>query len=230
MSEVIPSNWNPQERGLAAETERITAVPVVIREVWSAQKCPAGILPWLAWALHVDDWSIASAEVDPVKRETKQRNAIAASIEIHRKKGTATAVRKALQAVGYDAEIDEATGYAYTFRVVLDISERGANEADFTNAENVALENKNARSHLLGVRALLIGRAKARVAAVMLSGEITSVIPPLPKLFQTATAFFVAVAHQAIEAVTVRPPVETNPTLAGASYVSGVVNVEMIYG
>lgn len=223
MSEIIPSNWTPGECALAAETERVSAVPVVIREVWNPQACPAGILPWLAWALHVDDWANA-------RTEQQQRNAIAASIEIHRHKGTATAVRKALQAVGYDAEIDEATGTAYTFRVVLDISQRGANEADYTNAANVALENKNVRSFLLGVRALLIGRANARVSGVMLSGETTAILPPLPKTLESIAAFFVSAAHQAVETVTVRPPIQTNPTLAGTSYVSGVVNVEMIYG
>lgn len=223
MSEMIPSNWTQLEREMAEKTRRITEVPVVIREVWNPWECPAGVLPWLAWALHVDDWASA-------RTEEQQRAAIAASIEIHRHKGTAKAVRQALQAVGYDVEIDEATGIPYTFRIVLDISKEGANEADYETAAKVALENKNARSWLLGVRALLVGKVKAFFTGILLSGEKTAILPPLPKLFKSATAFFLAAGHQSVETVTVHPPVETEPRLSAPFYVAGVVNIEMIYG
>ncbi len=68
--------------------------------VWNPDTCPPEFLPWLAWALSVDnwrsDWGI----------ETK-RAVIRNSVEIHRRKGTLGAVRRALSSVGFDAEIFE---------------------------------------------------------------------------------------------------------------------------
>ena len=222
MSEIIPPNWTPAERALAAQTERITAIPSVIRDVWSAQTCPAEMLPWLAWALHVDDWERA-------RTEQQKRDAIDASIEIHRRKGTASAVRRALQALGYDVEIDEATGVPYTFRVVFDISAGGVSEDDFTAVEASALENKNARSHLLGVRALLLATEHAYVSAAPLSGEATAILPRVAAKVQAFGGSFIAMAAQAIDRIVFRPHV-ADQTMSGNFYLSGFVSVEMIYG
>lgn len=54
--------------------------------------CPATLLPWLAWKLSVDWWN----ENWP---ETRKRAAIAASPDIHMKKGTPSAIRKAIESL-----------------------------------------------------------------------------------------------------------------------------------
>jgi phage tail P2-like protein len=223
MSEIIPSNWTLQERELASQTERVSAVPVLVREVWSPQTCPAGILPWLAWALHVDDWNANWS--DDQKRAT-----IAASIEIHRKKGTAAALVRALQAVGYEVEIDEATGIPYTFRVVLDVSQSGAEDSTYNLAESIANQNKNVRSKLLGITALLVSKGQAFFGAGGVSGEDTTVWPFILSTLEGTASAFIAAAEQTIDTVCVFPLTDPNQAFTGTLYSSGVVNIEMIYG
>lgn len=105
MSEtLLPHNATPQEIALDLATARVGDVPVDIRTVMTSDACPAALLPWLAWALSVDEWDAAWTE------ETK-RAAIAASVAVHRRKGTVGAVRAAIDAAGYgDAEIIERFG------------------------------------------------------------------------------------------------------------------------
>lgn len=146
MSDLLPPNATPQERALSLATGRDVAVP--IKELWSPYTCPAHVLPWLAWALSVDEWDATW----PIET---QRQVIAASIDQHRKKGTVGALRRALQRLGYEVEIDERTGAAYTFRLRFKIntgeSAGGAVlEAAVAQATTIALRQKNARSELAG--------------------------------------------------------------------------------
>jgi len=146
MSDLLPPNATPQERALSLATGRDVAVPV--KQLWSPFTCPANVLPWLAWALSVDEW-------DGTWPVETQRQVIAASIDQHRKKGTVGALRRALQRLGYEVEIDERTGVAYTFRLRFKISDGSTAggaviEAAVAQATAIALRQKNARSELAG--------------------------------------------------------------------------------
>ena len=145
MPDLLPPNATPQERALSLATDRLPGVP--IRTLWSPMTCPAAQLPWLAWALSVDQWDATWPD------ETK-RQIIAASIEQHRQKGTVAAVRRALQRLGYEVEIDEKTGVAYTFRLRCKIREGDTAggavvEAALNRAVQIALQQKPVRSALL---------------------------------------------------------------------------------
>lgn len=81
--------------------ERIEGIRHPLRQLWNPATCPVDLLPWLAWAFSVDEW-------DADWPEATKRAAIAASISIHRRKGTVASVREALRAFGYgDAQIIE---------------------------------------------------------------------------------------------------------------------------
>lgn len=167
--DLLPPNATPQERALSETAERVASVPVTVRELWSAQACPAAILPWLAWALSVDDWQ-------PTWSEAEKRGAILQAVEIHRRKGTVGAVKRAFQALGYEVLINEDTGTPYTFRVVLDVSKDGIQDGSFFDrAEKTANAYKNARSHLEGIDALLVSNGGFEPYAVTISGESTKV-------------------------------------------------------
>lgn len=107
---LLPPNASSLERALeAVAAERIEAIEVErLRALWTPADCPAPLLPWLAWALSVDEW-------DGAWPEATQRAVIAASIDVHRHKGTVAAVRRALAAAGYgDAVVLEgASGTRY---------------------------------------------------------------------------------------------------------------------
>lgn len=108
----------PPYRGVA-ETALAQAVagqfPIMHpnRTLWNPWTCPTAHLPFLAWALSVDEW-------DHRWPEQVRRAAIANSVPIHRRKGTIGSVRRALEALGASIEISEwyQTGDApHTFRL-----------------------------------------------------------------------------------------------------------------
>lgn len=101
---LLPNNATPQERALDLTTARVGDVGAPLRQLWDPETCPADLLPWLAWALSVDEW-------EPEWPEDRKRNVIAASVQVHRKKGTRAAVVQAVAAAGYgDAEVVEFAG------------------------------------------------------------------------------------------------------------------------
>lgn len=93
MSDLLPPNATALERALAGTMERISAVPVLVRQSWDPVNCPAALLPWLAWAFSVDEWDPAWAEAD-------KRAVILAAYDLQRRKGTVGAIKRALAAAG----------------------------------------------------------------------------------------------------------------------------------
>jgi phage tail P2-like protein len=102
---LLPPNRTGQEHAIEqTQAARIAGMDVPVDRLWNPSTCPAALLPWLAWALSVDEWDDAWPE------ETKRR-VIADSVTVHRVKGTVGAVRRALAAAGYgDALIRERWG------------------------------------------------------------------------------------------------------------------------
>lgn len=103
----LPQTSGRAEKALVVGMLAASDIPVPIRYLWNPETCPAVALPWLAWALSVDEWDAGWTE------ETK-RHVIAESIMIHRQKGTIAGVRRALIAAGLgDAEIIERFGVKF---------------------------------------------------------------------------------------------------------------------
>lgn len=99
MTSLLPHNATATERAIEAASDRPIAVPV--GDLWNPDTCPSALLPWLAWALSVDEW-------DPDWSDEAKRATIAASLEIHRRKGTVWAMRRALDVAGLgNADIQE---------------------------------------------------------------------------------------------------------------------------
>lgn len=148
--------------------------PEVIRSLWNPQTIPAHLLPWLAWALSVDEW-------DETWPEATQRAVCAASLPIHMKKGTAWAVRAALEKTGYRSQITEwwqetPRGTPHTFRIDVEIDDRGLDAATIAAAERRIDNVKPVRSHYT-LRCFGVARAAIHHAAVTLSGEVTEIQP-----------------------------------------------------
>ncbi|WP_176224278.1 phage tail protein I [Maritimibacter sp. HL-12] len=106
MQTILPPNRTDAEEALdLAVAARIEGVPVPVATLWDPETCPASHLRHLAWALSVEDW-------DEEWPEATKRAVIAASVDVHRKKGTPAGVRAAMTAMGYgSAEIVEASDY-----------------------------------------------------------------------------------------------------------------------
>ena len=93
MTSLLPPNITKLERALEQALTPY-APPRTVPTLWNPQTCPANMLPWLAWACSVEDWDHQwSAE--------QKRAAIAATFDVHRYKGTAYAIKKALEVRGH---------------------------------------------------------------------------------------------------------------------------------
>ncbi|MFV1498047.1 phage tail protein I [Phaeobacter sp. JH85H1] len=148
MSEsLLPHNATVEERALEAVIRAGLLPPVPLRAIWDPDTCPVELLPWLAFAFSVDEW-------DPSWGEAAKREVVRQSVQVHRRKGTVGAVKRALQAIGTPAEIIEwfEDGSApFTFKVWLDLRAMLRNGADLP-AELVKLRRaidaaKPVRSH-----------------------------------------------------------------------------------
>lgn len=101
VANILPPNATPLEKAVSITgRERIAAVPVPLDSLFDPMRCPVSHLPWLAWAVSVDVW-------DDAWPESVKRQAIAGSVEVHRRKGTVGSLRRALAAQGYQVKILE---------------------------------------------------------------------------------------------------------------------------
>lgn len=157
-SQLLPPNSTTLERALADTAELERLAPEVIASLWNSATCPAANLPWLAWALSVDEW-------DSTWDEATQRRVIAASIEIHRKKGTVGAVKQALTSLGHRGRLiewwqTEPRGTPHTFTAEVEIGNRGIDAAAVTAIERQIIAVKPVRSHYT---MRLVGRSELAV-------------------------------------------------------------------
>lgn len=176
---LLPSNATPQERALEGATERISDVPVLVRESKDPIVCQPALLPWLAFEYSVDIWE--SNWTDEQKRET-----IRESVYVHQHKGTIGAVKRALAALGYDVTIQEwfnqlPAGSPYTFDVLLDSNQVGIDQDALTKILAYIEVTKNLRSHRGRVRPSVTTRAGPVIGGAQFIGnDITVKYQPPP--------------------------------------------------
>lgn len=163
---LLPSNATNAERSLVNVLGPVVDIGNDIRHLWNPATIPAPFLPWLAYSLSVDEWNDGWSDA-------QKRAVIAASAEVHRRKGTIGAVRRAVAALGYaGVEIVEGVaprhhnavlvrngGETYghrhgwaLFRVRLDLGDAlGWSAAQADAMRRVIERAKNARSHLYAI-------------------------------------------------------------------------------
>lgn len=110
---ILPGNATPLERNLEKFPSRLSEAPDPIQRLWDAEECPEHILPYLAWALSVEEWQ------DSWSIE-QRRQVVLDAIGVHRRKGTVGAVRKSLESLGFTTDLTEwfeYDGEPHTFRV-----------------------------------------------------------------------------------------------------------------
>jgi phage tail P2-like protein len=120
---LLPPNATRLERAVEAATARIGDVPVPIDQLWDPATLAADLLPWLGWALSVDNW-------DPDWTDAEKRRAIAESIALHRIKGTRASVETVLSRFDDLVELVEwhqaiPRAVPHTFEIRLPIAREG---------------------------------------------------------------------------------------------------------
>ena len=172
MSDLLPPNATPQERALSLAIAPDIDVPV--DRLWNPETCPASALPWLAWALSVDEW-------DASWTEDRKRAVLAASRAVHEQKGTIGALKAALEPLGLEIGITEwwqedPPADPYTFRGLITVDQEPIpSEAAFDQVISIAKGAKNLRSHITGVDILAKTYAEEFIGGAAWSGEIVTI-------------------------------------------------------
>lgn len=145
---LLPPNSTATERSLEQATARTAAVPVQIALLWNPDACPEHLLPYLAWALSVDDW-------DSRWPLENKRAVLRAAVPLHRVKGTRASVERALAAIGFNIDLSEWFEYGgavHTFRLDAygdDVFDAGFQvyASLYATISRVIQNTKPARSH-----------------------------------------------------------------------------------
>lgn len=149
MMSILPPNATQLERALEELTgQRIDGIAVPLRDLWSAEHCPEDLLPWLAWALSIDQWDAAW----PLHI---RRARVASAIAIQRIKGTAKSVIDVVASFGGNVVLREwwqttPPGDPHTFSLNVALGGQGENVPSAAFIEAVIAEvarTKPARAH-----------------------------------------------------------------------------------
>lgn len=162
----LPPNATRLERAYVESGAATLALDIPVDRVWDAWRCPAPMLPMLAYALSVDLW-------DDSWDEVRQRQTIAESPDYHRRKGTRGAIERAIAYVRRTATVLEWHEYTTprrrgTFDVLVHL-EGGVAQAEASlDADVRALILRLVRSAKAKSRAfaLLEAHVQAGVASV----------------------------------------------------------------
>lgn len=208
---LLPPNASKFEQSVETLADAATSLKVPVRHLWSPQDCPLEVIAWLGWALSVDNW-------DPNWSEAQKRATVANAVEVHRRKGTVGAVKRALAVLGHEVEVDEKTGQVYTFNVRLKPPAGVAvTVEDQDEAERLALGAKNVRSHLANVGVVLEDSGAVHVSSASLSGESTRIWPVIVDAIAAIPAAIVHCAEQTIDRCVIYPFTSAE-LAAGASH------------
>lgn len=124
MNSILPPNTTPLMRALEQVAARAFDIDHGIDKIANPDTCPARFLPFLAWAYSVDVWR-------PQWPEQVQRARIKASLSVHRRKGTAAAVREVVASFGGSLILREwfelsipgqPSPTPFTFEITLNVS------------------------------------------------------------------------------------------------------------
>lgn len=173
-NQLLPPNSTLQELAAEQAMARIANVPVLVREVWNPDTCPSQALPWLAWAFSVDNW-------DDSWSDAQKRQAIKDSFLVHRRKGTAGSMKKALAALGFETQVYEwfqEDGEPYTFRVDANVFDESVSDEMLTRVQGIVAETKNLRSHVSDV---VVAGASAGIMSMGCGCSIGDVVEIYPE-------------------------------------------------
>lgn len=204
MSDLLPPNAGTFERALHAVLWRTTAISVPIETVKRPEQTDERLLPVLGWEFSVNEWN------DRWPVETK-RAVVAAAPDVHRRLGTAGAMRRAIAATGYNVTFEEWFDYAgdpYHFRLGVNLDEQTLTLDDMNSLQRVALNTKNVRSQFEGFSATRTLAGVIRTG-VGLGGLVERVFqPPEPPVYEIAVYVFTGIGQMPMHIARIFQPFE----------------------
>ncbi|MCO5411192.1 phage tail protein I [Ralstonia mojiangensis] len=198
---LLPANATPLERALAQTILTLLDTPVPLNQLWDADTCPVPLLPYLASARSVDRWNANWPE------EVKRR-VVRDAFAVHQRKGTAGALRRALEPLGYRLTVREwwqtqPPGRRGTFSLDVGIENTGATEATYDEIEQIVDDVRPLSRHLTGLTLSAEIAGHAGTHAACLEGDTVTVYPYMPEAIATEGTTHSAVAAHVVEITTV---------------------------
>ncbi|MDP8173132.1 phage tail protein I [Pasteurella skyensis] len=149
--------------------------PIVIADLINPDKCPLKFLPYLAWAFSVDKW-------DENWSEQVKRNCIKNSFQIHKKKGTISAIRRVVEPIGYLVELTEWFNATKTMRngefsLTIEVPELGLTKETYNELVRLIDDVRPVSRHLKKLSLLISPVGIGNVAIAEYSGEIITIQP-----------------------------------------------------
>jgi len=175
MASILPANLAELERDIDAALDRIGEIKVDTATLWNPWTCPAPVLPFLAWALSVDQWREAWPEA-------QKRRIVAKSLDLHRIKGTRRAVDLAVAGFGLEVKITEWFEAVPpmprgTFRIDIYSTDRPVSEELGAEVLRSVESAKRKSQHLAGFSLNLQSSCGAVLGVGALLGETVRVYP-----------------------------------------------------
>jgi len=179
---LLPSNATPIEVAFDLTfAEQLNQIP--IKNIWdqfSPDDCPEHLLPWLAWALSIDEWeSDWSVE--------KKRAVIKASVEVHQKRGTPGSLIDDFASLDWQIEYlewHEYNGCPHTFRASVVNPPESLSTSDIELIQRKIHRDKAARDYfeIEISQAATTGFVSAQIAGGLVENIITADIAvPIPQ-------------------------------------------------
>jgi len=197
---LLPAGSSVLEVAAAEACATIEMLPVSLRRLWSAQDCPAELLPYLAWAWSVDRW-------DSGWSESTKRAVVAASEYVHRHKGTIGSIRRVVEPLGYLIRIIEwwKTGdVPGTFRLDVGVLDTGITEEMYNELERLIADARPCSRHLIGLSINLDSTGGLPTAAACYSGDELTVYPYTPEIITAGGSGYTGAAVHLIDLTEVR--------------------------
>lgn len=164
MASLLPPSATALTKAIATANASMFDIPMLHQAFLSPDNCPVHLLAWLAWERSVDVYKESWTT-------TQKRAAIRNSPAIHRRKGTVTAIKAAIESVGgTGVELIEwwqqsPTGTPGTFTVTVTPAAGATNTKTFQTDLLAAINAANRISAHFSIQAGASGAATLSVTA-----------------------------------------------------------------
>lgn len=200
---LLPPNTTALERAAAQACATLVAIPIPIRDLWNPDRCPEAFLPLLAWQFSVDRW-------DQDWPAATKRAVIKASYNLHRRKGTILALRRAVEPLGYLIRVVEwwqtsPRGPRGTFTLDVGVLDTGITDEMYAELERLIDDAKPLSRHLRGLAISLEARGSIRIAAAAYLGDQLTVYPYQPGPIEVSGSLRAAGAPHLLDTLSVYP-------------------------
>lgn len=203
-NKLLPPSATEYEQNIAEVNSQISDIDISsVNKLWNADTCPLALLPWLAWAEQVpefsSDWS-----------EATQRSSIKAIRSIRRKRGTAGAVIQALNALNLGVKLEEwhqqqPKGTPGTFRLNVELSDTGLTQEEQDSIERIVKYAKNTRSHWDVLNIIITQHGNVNYGSTLQSGDETTLYPLIITEIEQSMPALHAMTMYDVEKTTINP-------------------------